>query len=346
VAKYTPSDLLALWAVKLKLVAYNPTHYAKLSISSGEDISDRLAEIHNTRRFIFLKVNVRSKDKDAGDADKETKHDTLSTNTSIKTFYYETHVFHRGHLRDLVRYALYSILDKKALQRGTNSTCFQACTVVYKAGLESVLTAVNQDRFGTVSFSSEPPDISNLYTGMLLLRSNLEAIESKNQELYQTDEIRSRSIAASVKWDWPVKRGDAPNPRDRSTFLYSIDDLLSVAIWQALSTLYTAKRVTNLIQLVSSGATVEDPILPFSSPPRWFQPMIHISTEEYLRDKTYTNHQQPDDDDVRYLAQSPLRHVRGMSSQAERPKRLSHADPFISRNKPAGAGCFSSLVEG
>jgi len=307
--------VLALWAVKLKLAAYDPSRYAKLSISNGEDIVDRLAEMHGSKRLIFLKVQIKKPDGKGGDEEKETQYDTLSTNTSLKTFYYETHLFFRIFLRDLVRYAVNSILDMKNLQRGISSTSFEACTLVYNAGLEGVLTAVNQDRFGSVSFSSEPLDISNLYSGMLLLRTNVEAMQSRNRDLIESGQAQSKSVAATVKWDWPAKYGKKDETRDQTTFLYSMDDILSVAVMQGLATLYAAKSVTGMIRMVSSGATQKDPILPFSPPPKSFQAMFHIISEDCSRSRRQAKLQQLEDLDVQFISYSPLRHgIRGTSS--------------------------------
>lgn len=304
--------VLALWAVKLKLVAYDPSRYAKLSISNGEDATDRLAELHGSKRLVFLKVHIKKENKDGNEEEKETQHDTLNTSTSIKTFYYETHWFFRQYLRDLVRYALFSIVDINNLERGINSASFESCILVYKTGLEGILTAVNQDRFGHVSFSSEPLDMSNLYTAMLLLRTNVQAIHSRNRELIDNGQSKSRSVAAIVKWDWPAKDATSGESKDQTTYLYSMDDIVSVAVVQAFATLYFASTMTAFIRSVSSGSTTKDPILPFSPPPKSFQAMFHIISEEKLRSQRQAKLQHLDDPDVEFVSYSPLRHgIRG-----------------------------------
>jgi len=309
--------VLALWAVKLKLAAYYPSRYAKQSISNGEDVVDRLAEMHGSKRLVFLKVNVKKRDGNGDDEEKEKQHDTLSTNTSLKTFYYETHLFFRHYLRNFVQYAIDSILDVKNLQKGISSASFEACTLVYKAGLEGILTAVNQDRFGSVTFSSELMDISNLYSGMLLLRTNVEAIQSRNRDLTKSGQALSKSVAATVKWDWPAKYGkkdETTQMRDQTTFLYSMDDILSVAIMQGLATLYSAHRMTGMIRMVSSGSTKKDPILPFSPPPKSFQAMFHIISEDCSRSQRQAKLQHLEDLDVQPIPYSPVRHgIRGTS---------------------------------
>ena len=306
--------VLALWAVKLKLAAYEPSRYAKQSISNGEDVVDRLAEMHGSKRLVFLKVHVKNRDGNGDDEEKEQQHDTLSTNTSLKTFYYETQLFFRCHLERLVQYSIDSILDVNNLQKGINSASFEACALVYKAGLEGILTAVNQDRFGSVTFSSVPMVISNLYSGMLLLRSNVEAIQSRNRDFIESGRAQSKSVAATVKWYWPEKRGKVDELRDQTTLLYSMDDILSVAILQGLATLYGAHRMMSMIRMVSSGSTQNDPTLPFSPPPKSFQAMFHIISEDCSMSHRQAKLQQLKDDDVQFISSSPLRHgIRGMS---------------------------------
>jgi hypothetical protein len=306
--------VLALWAVKLKIAAYDPSRYAKLSISNGEDIVDRLAEIHGSKRLVFLKVQVKRPDGNGNSEEKETQHDTLSTNTSLKSFYYETHIFFRAFLTDLTRFAIVSILDRGNLQKGISSASFEACTLVYKTGLEGILTAVNQDRFECVSFSSEPIDISNLYGGMILLHTNVEAIQSRNQAFIESGRAQSTPIAATVKWDWPANYGKQQGKRDQTTFLYSMDDILSIAVVQALATVYSASKMTGMIRTISSEPKPKDPLLRFSPPPESFQAMFHIISEDCLRSQRQTKLKQLEDPDVQFISYSPLRHgIRGTS---------------------------------
>ncbi|KAI9709904.1 MAG: hypothetical protein M1820_002981 [Bogoriella megaspora] len=298
--------VLALWAVKLKLIAYDPTRYAQLSISSGEDVVDRLAEMHGSKRLVFLKVNVKKPDGKGNDEEKEVQHDTLNSDTSLKTFYYETHLFFRRDLRYLLKCAVWSILDDKNLQKGISNAAFEACTLVYSTGLEGVVTAVDQDRCGCVAFSSEPTVISHLYGGLLLLRTNVEAIHLRNRDMLKSEASPLGNVGATVKWS--CRSGNKDDMKDQTTYLYSMEDILSVAVTQSLATLSSADCVKGMLRTVASGSSKKDPILPFSPPPKSLQAMFHIISEDYLRNQRLDQLQQLEDRDVHSIPYSPLRH--------------------------------------
>ena len=157
------------------------------------------------------------------------------------------------------------------IRKGINSAAFEAGTLVYKAGLEGVQTAVNQTRSGHVSFSSKRYDITNLYTGLLELRQNLNALQASNQVQFTNGTAQSRSVAATGHWNWTTDTKVKGTATDQTILLYTMDDILSVSIMQSLATLYSAVRLTGVIRSVSSLARRKTQFYRFHHHPNLFR---------------------------------------------------------------------------
>jgi hypothetical protein len=300
--------ILAQWTVKLKVVSYDPVRCAATSLSNGEDVIDQVTGSMNNKRLLMLKIKM-------GPDKEEKEFDTLDTETDIKGQYYDENNLFRLHLYHLLQFASNSMYvgyqSGKKKELGPN--CFEACTLVYKTGLDGAPTALSNDRFGDVTASSESTHINCLYGALDLLLHNTEAIKGKIKANSLILNATSQNIGATIKWEW-FEGGARARKADGHMTLANMDDILSLAIPLGLASTYTAMSLDDTICLASTGTSSEDPIMQFEPPARGFKAFFNIgSAEFYLRQRTAAS-ERYHDPDICSVSASPLkRGIRGTS---------------------------------
>lgn len=303
---------LAMWATKLKNLSNDPARYAAQSVSDGEDI------MNQTIASVALKQAFVLKFKTGADRSEQKEVDAFDSEFDIKAQYYFQKISFRYLLEALLRATAGSLL--KTENTSLNASCFEACSLVYRAGLEGQPTLLSNDRDGDVYASSDPTTINCAYTAMGLLLKNVEALSpTQDQEprtrqgiQQDTDSARPTEVNAwaSIQWEWS---GGEPNGAINNTTwrVTKMDHLISVAIGLGLATAYVASSIDRLIHIASNATKEEDPVIQFEAPPKDFQALFKITTSEYTRmsslpDAPYS------DLEVKPVADIPMRRrIRG-----------------------------------
>jgi hypothetical protein len=302
--------ILAQWVTKLKVVSYDPARCAATSLSNGEDMIDQVTGSLNYKRLLMLKIKL-------GPDKEEKEFDTLDTETDIKGLYYEENSLFRLNLYGFLKFASNSMYVgyQSGKKKELGPHCFEACTLVYRTGLDSVPTALSNDRFGDVTASSDSMHINCLYGGLDLLLHNVEAIKARSQESPPNLNATSQEIGATIKWEWFEGTARTRNSDGHLT-LANMDDIISLTIPLGLASTYTAMKLDDIICLASTGTSEEDPIMQFEPPQRGFQAFFNIgSAEFYLRQRKAASGRYYDPE-IRSVSMSPLkRRIRGMSKQ-------------------------------
>ena len=297
--------ILAQWATKLKVIAYDPVKCAAASLSNGEDVIDQMSGNFTTK--LMLKVKL-------GPDSQEQEFDTLDTEADITTLYYEENILFRYHLQALVKFAYTSMYvgHQSGKRKELGPECFEACTLIYKTGLDGVPTALSNDRFGDIYASSDSAHVNCLYGGLELLLRNAEAIKAKTTPREEGNPFLSTTdTEAVVKWEWSEgtsrKRTSSGN-----MCLSNMDDIISIAVSLGLASSYTAMNMDNLISLASSGASEEDPVMQFEPPQKGFQALFNIASADFLCRQRKAANDRYHDPEIVSVSSSPLkRGIRG-----------------------------------
>jgi hypothetical protein len=300
---------LAMWATKLKNLSYDPALYASQSLSNGEDIiSQTIAGVASKQAFI-LRIRTNS------DGNEHKEFDALETEFNVKAQYYFEKMSFRYGMEGCLESTALSLLNSENVS--SHASCFQACSLVYRAGLEGQPTLLSSDRDGDVSASSDPTNLNCSYSAMELLLKNVTALVSLQNCTTQGTDLSSREdgpldTRTSLEWEW--SDGDPKRHTPNKTWKTAqMDHVVSLVVCNGLTTTYIASAIDRLIHIASNAAKEEDPIIQFESPPNEFQALFKITTAEYLRkskllDGLYF------DADVKGVADSPMRRrVRGES---------------------------------
>lgn len=305
---------LAQWATKLKVISYDPVKCAESALSTGEDAVDQLTGSFNTKRALLLKVRLTP------DA-QEKEFDTLNAETDITTLYYDENILFRLNLQHLLKFVANGMYggQQSSKREELGPDCFEACTLVYKTGLDGVPTALSNDRYGDISASSNSQQVNCLYSGLDLMLRNVEALKAKAEMKASRTEASSQSslshpideFGAVVKWEWTEsvlrKRSSSGNMS-----LSRMDDIISAAVSLSLASTYTSIGLDALIHLASTGTSEEDPIMQFEPPQKGFQAIFNIVTAEFLRKQRKVVRDRYYDPEIRSVSNSPLkRGIRG-----------------------------------
>ncbi|KAI9780750.1 MAG: hypothetical protein M1839_006537 [Geoglossum umbratile] len=287
--------ILAQWAVKLKILAYEPAKNAEISLSNGEDMIEQVVGDAQNKKAFVLKVRF-------GQEDREREVDTLNTESDISELYFEENLLFRDRLCQLVREAIFTMYDGTKLGKRNlqGPECFETCNLVYRTGLEGVPTTINSDRYGNMGTSSEPLHISCIYGALLLLLDNVEELQRNAEN--SKDIVADRGALAQWEWSEEETRKKISGLR-----LSRMDDVISVTIAQCLGTTYSAMCLDSLIRHASTGTMDEDPVMLFRPPHKSFQVIFTFQTEEFTIKRSRQPFDQYHDPEVRSLSESPLK---------------------------------------
>jgi hypothetical protein len=285
-------SVLAQWRTKLKVLSHNPAHFALRSLDDGDQLVQHLNQGFELKQAFFLKIRL------APDATEHKDIDTLDTETDVTARYYNEKTFFRQRLIWLFKYAARPLLNSD--NSNALAGCFEACTLVYKTGLDSIPTVISNDREGEISASSEAVRVNCSYAALDLLIRNARAVPLEPPATRDSQNL-VRDIKARIHWEW--SNGNSGE---------SINHLISVTIPLGLTSTYTSGTMDSLISLAGSGTEEDDPIVQFESPPKGFQALFTISTAEWMLKQASLMLGRYHDPEICPVSGSPMRFgVRG-----------------------------------
>jgi len=127
--------VLAAWSAKLKLVSYNPSTNAHLSLTEGMDTFKSIVNERKQNEALILHVPLEKNNKH------EAKVRARETDSNIATFYYEESILVRHYLEKLFRHAVTALYSpEKCGSRA--AVCFEISNAIYETGFEKALTVV------------------------------------------------------------------------------------------------------------------------------------------------------------------------------------------------------------
>lgn len=293
-------SVLAQWRMKMKILSNNPSHYAQTSLDNGMELVQSLNASFENNKLFFLKIRL------SGDEDKDI--DTLESETEVSTRYHQEKTFFRREIMWLVKDAARSLLNSKI--SSSSAGCFEACTLVYRTGLDGIPTVLSNTRDGEVSASSDSVRVNTSYTALELLHRNTKVISS--------DVLTTSNSSAAVEdvrtkiWcEWSDgESGEQHHYKRIETS--NMDHVISVTVPLALTTIYVASAMDTLISIAGSGTEEDDPIIQFEPPPRGFQASMTISTSEWIVKQQTLTRGRYHDPEIRPVSSCPMkRGVRG-----------------------------------
>ncbi|KAF2204159.1 hypothetical protein GQ43DRAFT_460999 [Delitschia confertaspora ATCC 74209] len=287
--------IIARWAVKLKLLSYDPAGYAQKSLNNGVDLIRTSVEEAKTNEH--LTYIVKNSTEYNPDAEKTTEVSTVDTEMDVTMRYYRECIILRRYMEMIVIPALNSLLS----QGKSAPDKFESSVVVYKTGLERTLTSLSSDREGEITASSDITHVKTVYTALTLLQANTRYIQN-NSDKTNVD----RGISTAISWEWP-KEGSVISQSDKGeTEVDKMEDLISLLVPLTLANPFQGWVVDNLMEAISSGIDDDDQVLQFKPPSKELIAAYSITTKNYtLQSQRARNYHA--DPEVCSLMKSPLR---------------------------------------
>lgn len=163
--------ILAQWAMKLKVLPYNPAYYAAIALDDGDVMVPTIVEESRVKKELEILVPV------AETANEFTSVNALDQETDITTHYYEENFLNRDYMENILQNALAALYASES--SGNNASYFELSTLVYQTGIEKTLTVLANDRDGDYSASSDPAHVKCTFTAFEQLLSNAFALQAK-----------------------------------------------------------------------------------------------------------------------------------------------------------------------
>jgi hypothetical protein len=292
--------ILAKWASKLKVLAYDPAEYASRSLANAEELLVTLRFATTDSASAALKLRVS--DKTSGSKEPEIQLEEDSEGDITGLYYTEQWRFRKA-ITYLLRHVTKSLYASE--RSGNSADCFEVCTQVYETGLEKSMATISSNRDSDISASSNAMYTKCTYTAMELLMRNTR--ELTKRKVTPTN----FSIRAKALWAWSMEHTDNIDKTGQLQTCH-MDELVSILVPLSLADSHCSLEVVDLISTAAILTEDEDPLLQFE--PVHFQVKYHLATsawaekEKRLASPALRFH----DMDVRLLSRSPLdRPIRG-----------------------------------
>lgn len=300
--------ILAKWASKLKVLSYNPTHYASLSLSAAEDLLARMTTSEAKENVTVLKIRAT----DAGESQDEMGIDAQAE-ADITGYYFQDHYVLRAHLASLFRRAVSALYASE--KTGNPPNCFEVCTLVYETGLERSLTVISNDRRGDVMATSDATHVTCSYAAFETLIKNAEYLKSVSQPPHS-----DAGEQTSIYWNW-TEGVDNSASTTRSFRTSHFDDIVSIMVPLALTDTRTGIDMGIMLDYATGHSEDDDPVIQFDR--KHFTAKFVVTTaawEDKQHKLKFANTANGPDPDVRPISGSPLNKViRGMPSPITSP---------------------------
>ncbi|KAJ8119757.1 hypothetical protein ONZ43_g3364 [Nemania bipapillata] len=283
--------VLGQWAVKLKVISFNPVECAEASLLRGEDLMHQMVEDFDDKDAFILKIRAMG-----DDSDQLKSINVLDEQTDLDSFYY----LFKISLRLLLEGLLTQILGGLFVPNRSANTpeAFEACTLIYKTGLDRKSTLLTSERDGDISATLQVRYLTYSYEAFNLLFSN------SNRLYRRGGRAPNKSKATRVSF----RKKELPFERAYPTEFYidKIDELISLLVPFALTSTYSASNVDGLVSIVSLFQDSEDPIKHFEPPPRHLELDYTISTAEWISKKHRNRGSPYHDPDIIDISKGPL----------------------------------------
>ena len=258
-----------------------------------------------TKQAFFLKIRL------GPDSSEQKDVDTLDTETDVSGRYYREKTFFRHRLRYMIRDTIQSLLNPDV--SSSAASCFETCAVIYRTGLDGVLTTLSNDRAGQISACSDAFGVKCFYTALELVVRNVKLLRSRSTP---ADMSVRQDRQSTLKLEWP-KTSSSADLNHVKMHISEMDDLISVAAPMTLASAYCARSLNNLVGLAGSGTSDDDPIVQFDAPPKNFGALLTLSTADWLKKEHIMSQGNYRDDEIRPVSGSPMRlGIRGKSPQS------------------------------
>lgn len=285
--------ILAMWAVKLKVIARDPTRAAELSLANTSSlISTRKTESKWKRDFFELK---------AGEGTIELQ--VVDNSSTLTAIYFEEKWELRTQLFQLVHNVLN---DLWRIERSPNNVdCFEICALVYETGLDSVTTLLMSGRDGDVQTSSSLRTISFCHNIYNLLWKNSHSVQGA------LEPPSSQRQCPKVRLEWADGAMSGHHKHSVMDF-YSIDHLVSMLVPLSLMGPDSAEYVSQLLDVATLQSTVDERVAIYEPPKKGLTLEYIITTQAWQDRVERLKKDNFFDPEVCQLSQSPLRQ-RGLS---------------------------------
>ncbi len=204
--------ILARWSVKLKLIAWNPTRWAEMSIARGENVMRRISNDQKNENRITLEFPPISREA-------ERKLVYFPDDRDPDYYYYSWKFRVREYLDSLVRQVLNNLMAGNS--RSKRPAAFEVRTLIYRSALDNSLRHLTVQRDGTIETSSDHAGLRHSYRALQLLLSNVQTIAKK-------DRVPASSDVAKFHWQIKLAKGSADDGGAVATD--RLDDVISALV--------------------------------------------------------------------------------------------------------------------
>jgi hypothetical protein len=294
--------ILAKWAAKLKIISYNPTVYASLSLDAAEDLLARMTDSEDKDKMKVLKIRVTDAGTNKDEMDVESQGEA-----DITGYYYQDHYILRSGLAFLVRHAAIALYASE--KTGNSSNCFEMCTLVYETGLKRRLAVISNDRRGDVAATSDTTHVTSTYTAFRNLIQIVEHLKSTTTPPPRADALEQTTF----RWQW-AEDVEGSASKDGRFVTTRFDDVVSVTVPLALTDAHTGIVIGDMLDFATSNSEEEDPVMQFDRD--HFTARFVVTTAAWAdkqhKSRSPANAAQALDPDVLPVSGSPLnRTIRG-----------------------------------
>ncbi|KAK0109762.1 hypothetical protein ONS95_002438 [Cadophora gregata] len=286
--------ILAKWAAKLKILSYNPSQYASLSLDAAEDLLARMTDSDAKENIRVLKIRAT----DAGSESRDEMDIDSQAEADITGYYFQDHYSLRVRLANLFRYAVFALYASE--KTGNPPNCFELCTLVYETGLERSLTVISNDRRGDVAATSDFTHVNCSFTAFQNLMKNVEYLGSKAQS------PRSAGDLTTIQWQWS-EGSEGSVPKAGRFLTGRFDNIVSIMVPFALTDSHTGIEMGVMLDYATGNSEDEDPVIQFER--RHFTAKFVVTTaawddKQHKMKSADTAH--GPDPDVAPISRSPL----------------------------------------
>jgi hypothetical protein len=284
----------------LKVLSYNPTYFASLSIEGAEELLGRLTDSDAKENVRILKIRTTDAEEGKEDMDIDSQ-----VNADITGYYFQDHYGLRLRIAKFMRYASFALYASE--KTGNAANCFEVCTLVYETGLERSLAVISDDRRGDVSATSDAAHITCSFTAFQLLMKNTDYLRASNLPPHSSPRDQT-----TIRWQWAEGDRNAA-PKADSFCTSRLDDIVSIMVPFSLTDTHTGIEMGSMLDFASGSSEEEDPIMQFE---REHYNAKYVVTTAAWQDKQhklkFANAAHQPDPDVLPVSGSPLnRMIRG-----------------------------------
>jgi hypothetical protein len=276
--------VFARWAVKLKVIAFDPAPWAKESLAHGATIMRQLSNVEKERDRVVARLKGVPPD------NKPDKVDFSDAEGNPAIEYYQGKTSLRNGLYNFV-FLTNNIIAGDIWKK--TPTFFHERTLIYNGGPDETPRQMFVDRHGNIDLSSNPSEINYSYSALELALAHFQRIP--NKYLPGTNPIPHEAV--DIELQRPDSKGKLEDERKTTDRL---DDVISILV--PLSLMRLSPLVESLFVRLRSSLNDEDILKTFEHPSKALFPVkFSLSQRPYQLNSSVGN-----DSDVIPTSMSPL----------------------------------------